>query len=203
MSQEILNTSRYNTDDVMAIVRAFANGKDSSWSRIKIRHMIKPRTHKSWNGRAYEKQEEWAKLIDTGEYDIEIGLLHPNKLGHNVLDRIAFHDDEQANAKVCNDLARCIHKKVNYSRSSDVSTDLRIRLVEEDENAKLKNAYRNLSLKVNRDKVRLANDKNRLAAIRKEITSLEHRIPAQEKDLARNDKRLAKQGQVLRSKGLL
>lgn len=201
---EILNTSRYNTEDVMAIVDEITEGK-KTFTKIKIRHMIKPKTRRLYKNGGHETRHYWAKVLKRGgDYDLEICLLHPDKLGSNILDKIAFHDEKQAHEKVCSDLARALDTEVNYTSSyAAKGTELGIRLTEIDDSAKRLNAYRNLAKKVERAEGGLELDKKRLDEARQTVTMLENSIPVQENDLRLLKKRLEKQERDLRKDNLL
>ncbi|MGE3483214.1 MAG: hypothetical protein AB7L09_00395 [Nitrospira sp.] len=200
---DILNTSRYDTDDVMAIVRAF-DKSNKTWTNILIRHMMRTREVYVRTARGGEYAPKLARVeTKYGSDKLIVCLIHPEKLKSTILDKIALADQTLIDQQVCHDLAQAVTAIADFgSYRLDVTTDLTIRLREVSKDDKSILAVRNLRTKLGKERLKLTAARARLKAVQNELATLESAIPELEVEIRRLDNQLAKREQEMKVKGL-
>ena len=198
----IVNTTRYNTDDVMAIVNA-AFGKDLSEKKVKIRSLVKPKKYMEYRGRERVTAFRWVYLGDPWHDTLEIAILKPDRLGETVLDALANVDPNFAHSKIISDLIYLCKKATSITKQVD-PTQFKIRLLEEaDEDDKLVSAYTKLKHQVLSKTELLADSRKKLAKAQKAVRGYDNRIAGYESELPKLRDRLKRREQQMKKKGLL
>jgi len=201
---EIINTTRYDTDDVVKILTRVAHEKE--WTSIRIRYLMKPREldgHSDWAAVHYEQWKQDCTKI-------ELALLKPEKIPVSPLIQLAQCADAQewAQPKVVEHLCYTLKTSlrtdaVGLATLKMIIDTSKIKLTEKpNQRTKRLSAYRNFE-----DKVTSAANSLRYAEqarwrAKKRLATAERALAESEEKVPKYKDRVAKLREQLRKKWL-